>query len=110
MKENLINYQIDKGKNYQFPTYTYPYHLNKENTKIEISMVDKWLQENSIEARDKGLWNNLHERIFDFDKLYLAGEHSAQQDKKRLKELEQQFETGEINILSCSTESLFLGF
>ena len=103
MEENLLNYQIDQNKNYQFPTYTYPYHLNKENTKIEISMVDKWLQENSIEARDKGLWNNLHERIFDFDKLYLAGEHSAQQDKKRLKELEQQFETGEINILSCST-------
>jgi hypothetical protein len=47
------------------------------------------LKENS-QARD--LWNDLHERIFDYDKLYLAGEHSAQQS--RLKELEQQFNRG----------------
>ena len=39
-------------------------------------------------------------RIFDFEKLYLAGEHSAQQRKKRLDELEEQFEDGEINVLS----------
>lgn len=101
--ENISNYKIDDKKNYQFPTYSYPYHLNKDNTAITKDEVDNWLKENSEEARSKGLWNDLHERIFDFDKLYLAGEHSAQQDKKRLKELEQQFETGEINILSCST-------
>jgi hypothetical protein len=51
------------------------------------------LKENSQEGEIRGLWNDLHERIFDYDKLYLAGEHSAQ-SKKRLKELEQQFETG----------------
>src|SRR5690606_3922462 len=36
-------------------------------------------------------------------KLYLAGEHSAQQERKRLKVLEEEFEKGEINVLSCST-------
>lgn len=103
VEENLRNYKIDDSKNHKFPTYSHPYHLSEENTPINKNEVDIWLKENSQEARDKGLWNDLHERIFDFDKLYLAGEHSAQQDKKRLKELEQQFETGEINILSCST-------
>ena len=103
VEENLRNYKIDDSKNHKFPTYAHPYHLSQENNTINKNEVDIWLKENSQEARDKGLWNDLHERIFDFDKLYLAGEHSAQQDKKRLKELEQQFETGEINILSCST-------
>lgn len=103
VEENLRNYKIDNSKNHKFSTYSHPYHLSEENTPINKNEVDIWLKVNSQEARDKGLWNDLHERIFDFDKLYLAGEHSAQQDKKRLKELEQQFETGEINILSCST-------
>ncbi|MFT4803121.1 MAG: ATP-dependent helicase YprA (DUF1998 family) [Polaribacter sp.] len=100
---NLINYKIDASKNYEFPKYDHPYHKDEDNEDVSLVKVENWLEENSIESREKGLWNNLHERIFDFDKLYLAGEHSAQQDKTRLKQLEAQFENGEINILSCST-------
>lgn len=100
---NINNYKIDNSKNYQFPIYSYPYHKDENNESIQLENVDAWLKENSKGAREKGLWNDLHERIFDYDKLYIAGEHSAQQDKKRLKELEEQFEKGEINILSCST-------
>lgn len=102
-EENIYNYKIDDHKNHTFPAYDYPFHLSKENEAIHPKDQEKWLTDNSRGARDKGLWNNLHERIFDFGKLYLAGEHSAQQDRKRLKELELQFEKGEINILSCST-------
>lgn len=100
---NINNYKIDNVKSHQFPAYSHPYHKDESNEDISIEKVDDWLKENSQEARGKGLWNDLHERIFDYDKLYLAGEHSAQQDKTRLKELEEQFENGEINILSCST-------
>jgi len=103
IENNISNYYIDDKKNHQFPTYSNPYHLNDDNEPITNDEVDNWLKYNSKEARDRGLWNDLHERIFDFEKLYLAGEHSAQQSKKRLKELEDQFENGEINILSCST-------
>lgn len=101
--ENITNYKINSTKNHQFPIFNTPYHTDVLNDKINKIEVDQWIAENSQEARQKGLWNDLHERIFDFDKLYLAGEHSAQQSKKRLEELEKQFETGEINILSCST-------
>lgn len=101
--ENINNYKINTNKNHQFPVFSTPYHKGTNNDKIDKLTVEEWLLENSKEAREKGIWNDLHERIFDFDKLYLAGEHSAQQSKKRLKELENQFETGEINILSCST-------
>lgn len=100
---NIKNYKIERVKNNQLPVYPYAYHKNEDKDTIDKLTVDSWLQENSQEARSKGLWNNLHERIFDYDKLYLAGEHSAQQDTKRLKQLEKQFEEGEINILSCST-------
>ena len=103
LEENIRNYQIDISKSYQFPTYPHPYHLNEENIPLTDNEVGSWLQKNSTSAREKGLWNDLHERIFDFEKLYLAGEHSAQQSKRRLKNLEEEFENGEINILSCST-------
>ncbi len=101
--ENIRNFRIDEQKSHEFPLFSHPFHETPENTDVEPELVSAWLEENSQAAREKGLWNNLHERIFEKERLYLAGEHSGQQDKKRLKELEEQFETGEINILSCST-------
>lgn len=99
---NIQNYKIDSKKNFQFPMFEYPYH-RENNEPIKEDEISQWLNKNSLEARNKGLWNDLHERVFDYDKLYLAGEHSAQQNKKRLTNLEEQFENGEVNILSCST-------
>ncbi len=101
--ENIRNFYLNLKNNYHFNQFDYPFHLNDSNDKIDQLTVQTWLENNSIEARQKGIWNDLHERIFNFNNLYLAGEHSAQQNKKRLEELEAQFENGEINILSCST-------
>lgn len=101
--ENIQNYKIQNKVEIQLPVYPNPFHLSVENENLTDDKINNWLNENSTEAREKGLWNDLHERIFDNGKLYLAGEHSAQQKKSRLVELEDQFEKGEINILSCST-------
>jgi ATP-dependent helicase YprA (DUF1998 family) len=101
--ENIENFKMYDLEGFKFPIFKYPFHLDEENDLVDKEIVREWLKTNSQEARQKGLWNNLHERIYDFEKLYLAGEHSAQQSKLRLQELEDQFETGEINILSCST-------
>ena len=101
--ENLANYYINQNIEIQFPVFPHPEQLNEKNDKVPRNVIENWLDENSIEAREKGLWNNLHERVFGYEKLFLAGEHSAQQKKGRLKDLEKQFEDGEINILSCST-------
>ncbi len=102
-QQNIQNYHLNRNVEIQFPIYPHPEHLNEENDKISRDFTDGWIIENSIEAREKGLWNDLHEKVFGYDKLFLAGEHSAQQKKERLKELEKQFEDGEINVLSCST-------
>ncbi|WP_028872941.1 DEAD/DEAH box helicase [Psychroserpens burtonensis] len=101
--DNLSIYKIANDKSHQFKAFEYSYHLTSANLPVKKEIVEEWLAVNSNLAKEKGLWNNLYEKIFDYNKLYLAGEHSAQQNKKRLKQLEEQFENGEINILSCST-------
>jgi hypothetical protein len=67
---NIEYYKIESSKNHQFPVYSFPYHQGDNNEPILIEKVEAWLKENSIEARNKGLWNDLHERIFDYEKLY----------------------------------------
>jgi len=101
--DNIKNYQIDISKSHQFLHFGYPFHLTKTNETVSKLIIDDWIDETRTLAKKKGLWNDLHERIFNYSKLYLSGEHSAQQDTKRLKDLEHQFDKGEINILSCST-------
>lgn len=101
--ENIKRFKINNPVTYEFPIFPYPFHVNENNTSLEKFKIEEWLNNNSKDARDKAIWNNLHERIFSPNKLYLAGEHSAQQEKERLKDLEYKFEKGELNILSCST-------
>ncbi len=45
----------------------------------------------------------LHDRAATFAPYVRAEEHSAQQPPHRLREFEQQFKQGEINLLACST-------
>lgn len=101
--DNIRYYKIDQDKNAKMPIYEYPFHFDEDNEKIRIQKIQEWIINNSRDLQEKGLWNDLHERIFSPNHLYLAGEHSAQQKDKRLKDLEEQFENGHINILSCST-------
>lgn len=99
---NISHYKL-KDDSFEFPRYPFPYNRSIDNEPVRKGEIKDWFDENNRAAKERGLWNDLHERTFDFGKLYLAGEHSAQQDGERLKSLEEQFENGEINILSCST-------
>ncbi len=55
------------------------------------------------ELRSAGVWSNLHDRAATFAPYIRAEEHSAQQPPYRLREFEEQFKKGEINLLACST-------
>lgn len=99
---NIKNFKINR-KPVEIPVYDNPFHLDEENNDIPIEVIDHWLNKNSEIIKKEGLWNNLYEKSFRPNPLFLAGEHSAQQKKERLEQLESQFEKGEINILSCST-------
>ena len=100
---NVANYKIKKTNSIELPIYPYAFNRNEENLLVDDSVVNNWLDTNSISSREVAIWNNLHELIFRPNHLFLAGEHSAQQAKGRLSELEREFESGEINILSSST-------
>src|SRR5699024_4738327 len=100
--ENIKNFKVNQEP-VEIPVYDSPFHLDGENNQIPVETIDDWIELNSKEIKNKGLWNDLHEKNFRPNPLFLAGEHSAQQKKERLEQLEAQFEDGEINILSCST-------
>src|SRR5262249_20775509 len=69
--------------------------------------VGRWLatDERVAEVRSKGVWTEFSDRIASFGQvLYLqVGEHSAQQSKHRLQELEGLFKAEHLNVLCCST-------
>lgn len=98
--DNIRHFKI--ARSIRFPEFPYPFNLD-ENKKADLHRTRRWINENSADLRKAGVWNNLHEQILLHRPLYLSGEHSAQQNDARLKELEGQFERSEINILNCST-------
>jgi ATP-dependent helicase YprA (DUF1998 family) len=83
--------------------YPYPFHRDLENNLISKDSVDRWIAPQIDALRNLGLWSNLYEKVFYPNNLFLAGEHSAQQQKGVLSRIESNFESGELNVLSCST-------
>ena len=65
--------------------------------------INQWLKENFTQHREAGLYNDWLERAFLKTNIYLAGEHSAQINRKTLSQREKDFNEGRLNILSCST-------
>lgn len=101
-EDNIRHFEIKQSQPYTFPKFIFPFN-NNENGELDPSATKEWIINNSTEWKQNGLWNNIHEKIILNRPLYLSGEHSAQQNEKRLKQLEDKFEKAEINILNCST-------
>jgi ATP-dependent helicase YprA (DUF1998 family) len=70
-----------------------------------IEAMRDWLNKDEEVAllRKEGLWSNLNDRIVEGAFYFRAAEHSAQQPGERLSRYENDFKTGRINLLSCST-------
>lgn len=99
---NIKSFKVEYEVN--FPIFPHPFNLDSNNT-YNVDNTLRWFEQEQLISNLKhvGLWNSLHERVINFKPLYLAGEHSAQQKKIRLEKLEEKFQNGNINILSCST-------
>lgn len=65
--------------------------------------IRQWLEDHFTQHREAGLYNDWLERAFLKTNIYLAGEHSAQINRKTLSQREKDFNEGRLNILSCST-------
>lgn len=100
--ENLEKFKVNEPL--KFPIFPFPFNRD-ENNNLNNKNTLEWIQNDAQVAklREAGMWNSLHERIINYKPLYLASEHSAQQSKERLETIENDFQVGKINILSCST-------
>lgn len=89
----------------ELPRLRYPY--GKELGHQVPELVRRWLDQDPVvvAARGAGVWTDFSDRIAAFpDSLFFqTGEHSAQQSKRRLSQLEESFRAGRLNVLSCST-------
>ncbi|MCA9678704.1 MAG: DEAD/DEAH box helicase [Myxococcales bacterium] len=89
----------------QMPRPIYPYGT-LEGVPVP-DRVREWLatDETVVAARHAGAWTDFCDQIAaNPDALYFqSAEHSAQQSKTRLEQLETAFKAGTINVLSCST-------
>lgn len=65
--------------------------------------ISRWLEDHFKQHKEAGLYNDWLERAFLKTNIYLAGEHSAQINRKTLSKREKDFNEGRLNILSCST-------
>lgn len=101
-EDNIRHFEIKQSQPFTFPKFQFPFNRNEQN-ELNLSATKDWITNNSAEWKQNGLWNDIHEKIILNRPLYLSGEHSAQQNEKRLKQLEDKFEKAEINILNCST-------
>lgn len=103
--ENFQRYKANRDVHYPF----YPYaNLQKKNGDSILEPVTHkevldWVEKHLREHKRIGLWSNMHERILLNYPVFIAAEHSAQQHKDTLIQIEEKFNTGGLNILSCST-------
>lgn len=104
-KANFERYKVEEELNYPYFPYANKEKKDEDGNAFAISDKDviDWSNTEMRRQRELGLWSNLHERILLHYPIYLAAEHSAQQNKNRLQKIEEQFNAGQINILSCST-------
>jgi hypothetical protein len=86
---------------FNIPIYDHAFNLSEE----DLQRARHWLETDTdvLSLRENGLWSDLHDRIIEGVQFFRTAEHSAQQSQNRLKQYEDDFKEGKINLLSCST-------
>lgn len=89
----------------EMPVLPYQFGRGSDGVRLPAGAMAHWLTTDAkvLAARRIGIWTELSDRMAERTALYLTGEHSAQQTSYRLRKLEKQFKSSEINVLSCST-------
>lgn len=105
-KENFDRFKIDTSEELRIPLFPYPKRQQKTSNGIkEVTDLEiiQWADQNLKEIKEKGLLNSLVMSILEMRPIFIAGEHSGQQQRQILDKYEEQFNKGYLNILSCST-------
>jgi DEAD/DEAH box helicase domain-containing protein len=101
-RENIQRYKI-KYPTINIPFFPFPDKYDIQGNAIEPVQIYEWLSKNMLNLKEIGIWSDIYERIYLDYPVFLSGEHSAQQADSRLRSLENKFENGRLNLLSCST-------
>ena len=106
----LSPYQTERGERLECQRFDPPrvpkaYWRDSSDRKASREEIVEWLEHDPDvrRARKLGVWSTLNDRIVADTPYFETAEHSAQLDGTRLRELEQRFKDGELNVLSCST-------
>ncbi len=104
--DNFNRFKIETAP-MTFPYFPYANgkKISEDNSKVDISReeVIEWIYKNWNDQKEQGVLNNLHTQILYPTPIFMAGEHSAQQQTLVLENYEKSFNKGHLNILSCST-------
>ena len=97
-------FETPKCEQFDVPLYDYIGENGLSFDEIQDRRA-LWLRTDSKVKclRDNGLWSNIANKIVMGNNYYRTAEHSAQQDREKLKTYEDMFRRGDINILNCST-------
>lgn len=89
----------------EMPMVPDPFWRRNGGSEYERPEIVAWIesQETIRELTRLGVWSSLSTRIISFSPYFQTAEHSAQIDAIRLRELEDRFRDGKVNVLSCST-------
>lgn len=89
----------------KMPASPHPYWREPDGRRWSASEIRSWLEtDDRVQgARSAGVWSNLSDRILGAGSYYTVDEHSAQIDSRTLRRREEQFKSGDLNVLSCST-------
>ena len=96
---------VAQSERIKLPELPYPFWRAISGREIGPEEITKWLESDSAiqGLREQGVWTEFSDRITSFSEYYRVAEHSAQQESKRLRALEDSFKKAELNVLSCST-------
>ncbi len=106
---NADNYKrykiIDEKIDLPYYPYAFRKEQNPDGSKCEVSesQVKQWTLDNWKSLYNLGLYRDIHMGVLLNLPIFMAGEHSAQQQKDVLEKYEKDFNEGRLNILSCST-------
>ena len=85
------------GEKINIPHYPY------RSDNIYDSNIDEWIEKELAKHQALGIINTPLKSVYYNRPIYIAAEHSAQQDRGDLERYEKDFTNGKLNILSCST-------
>jgi DEAD/DEAH box helicase domain-containing protein len=89
----------------RMPRFPYSWRRDAAGAPVDKATIDEWLATDPDVAGLKrlGVWGDQQERAVRLTPWLRAAEHSAQQPGFLLRQYEDEFKRGQINVLGCST-------